>query len=401
MTVPSADIDPPALVVMCGGMPETKPDHMRDTPIVLRERRLALRMTQGQLAGAAGLTRKTVIRAEAGSPVSFETLKAICAVLEIDSSTLPPDPGHNARHVPAGGDDPVPSVGHPSPEDIPEDTHGEVLSIFGFIRELAPSATALAVTDVRTWKQRYYRSRVRSPLITVASTEADLRLLARRDALMFCMGLASLLGPMFAVVIIIGAELQGAPWARNAFNGAIDLVADHTAPLAPAILGAEIGVLLTAGTILAHYFLGTHVKLQSDLEWAWAINDGYQTLCRRFYLAGPDGLRMCDVMDDRSISVTHVTPGMVSACEVVGPSEHPTIRLHMAAGTMYSTTLDTRDRPSHAGRSDPSSYEIPDIADGGKLLRAMGAFDPVRDALHRTRIVRTTGLALTTVTSPA
>ncbi len=54
----------------------------------LREARDRIRMTQAHLAAAAGVSERTVIRAEQGKPVSAESERALCAVLGLHLSAL-------------------------------------------------------------------------------------------------------------------------------------------------------------------------------------------------------------------------------------------------------------------------------------------------------------------------
>ena len=54
----------------------------------IREERTRRRMSQAELAVAAGLVRSTVQRAEAGMPVSGESARALCSVLGLDASAL-------------------------------------------------------------------------------------------------------------------------------------------------------------------------------------------------------------------------------------------------------------------------------------------------------------------------
>ena len=56
---------------------------------VVRAARRRAKLTQEALAGAAGLSRATVQRVEAGADVSFETILSICAVLGLDAKALP------------------------------------------------------------------------------------------------------------------------------------------------------------------------------------------------------------------------------------------------------------------------------------------------------------------------
>jgi transcriptional regulator with XRE-family HTH domain len=57
---------------------------------LLKEARVRRRMTQEELAGAAGLSARTVMRAENGRSVSADAVKALCAVLGLDAAELPP-----------------------------------------------------------------------------------------------------------------------------------------------------------------------------------------------------------------------------------------------------------------------------------------------------------------------
>ena len=57
---------------------------------IIRDSRTKQRMTQAMLAQAAGISSKTVVRAEAGAPLSDEVLRAICAVLGLEVTDFPP-----------------------------------------------------------------------------------------------------------------------------------------------------------------------------------------------------------------------------------------------------------------------------------------------------------------------
>lgn len=50
--------------------------------------RRRLRMTQGQLAAAAGVSERTVRRAERGLPLSDEVARSLCAVLGLDAASV-------------------------------------------------------------------------------------------------------------------------------------------------------------------------------------------------------------------------------------------------------------------------------------------------------------------------
>jgi len=56
---------------------------------VLRQARKRARMTQAHLAQAAEISEKTVRRAEAGTPVSDETYRALCSVLGLGAQDAP------------------------------------------------------------------------------------------------------------------------------------------------------------------------------------------------------------------------------------------------------------------------------------------------------------------------
>jgi transcriptional regulator with XRE-family HTH domain len=62
---------------------------MNNMSEILKARREQLRMTQEHLAEAAGLSARTVIRAEQGKVISAEAARALCAVLEMDIASLP------------------------------------------------------------------------------------------------------------------------------------------------------------------------------------------------------------------------------------------------------------------------------------------------------------------------
>jgi transcriptional regulator with XRE-family HTH domain len=50
----------------------------------IRQAREAQNMTQERLAMTAGVSKRTVIRAEKGQPVSIETIRGLVSVLEVD-----------------------------------------------------------------------------------------------------------------------------------------------------------------------------------------------------------------------------------------------------------------------------------------------------------------------------
>ena len=55
---------------------------------IIRSSRLAAGYTQERLAGAVGVSKRTITRIEGGSPVLAETLLAICSVLRLDYAQL-------------------------------------------------------------------------------------------------------------------------------------------------------------------------------------------------------------------------------------------------------------------------------------------------------------------------
>lgn len=54
----------------------------------IRAARIAKRMTQAHLAAAAGVSEKTVRRAESGDRLQVENLRALCATLDLDAQNL-------------------------------------------------------------------------------------------------------------------------------------------------------------------------------------------------------------------------------------------------------------------------------------------------------------------------
>lgn len=60
-----------------------------DQGSMVRAARGRLRMTQAALASAAGVSINTVKRAESGLPVQDETIRGICAVLDMDVASFP------------------------------------------------------------------------------------------------------------------------------------------------------------------------------------------------------------------------------------------------------------------------------------------------------------------------
>jgi len=60
-----------------------------DASSILRRARASARMTQRHLAAAAGVSERTVSRAERGDSVAAESVRALCAVLGLDAAALP------------------------------------------------------------------------------------------------------------------------------------------------------------------------------------------------------------------------------------------------------------------------------------------------------------------------
>ena len=69
--------------------------------VAVRGARVAKRMTQAHLASAAGVSEKTVRRAENGDRIGHESLRALCAVLDLDATSL----GTEAECVPDAADE--------------------------------------------------------------------------------------------------------------------------------------------------------------------------------------------------------------------------------------------------------------------------------------------------------
>lgn len=56
--------------------------------LAIRQARLARNMTQSHLAALAGVSEKTVRRAEAGDGIRADSVRALCAALDLDASRL-------------------------------------------------------------------------------------------------------------------------------------------------------------------------------------------------------------------------------------------------------------------------------------------------------------------------
>lgn len=88
----------------------------------LRAARAKLKMTQSILAGASGLSERTVMRAEKGRPVSAENLRSLCAVLGLDAADLvrteasAAPPAQEALQPPSAAHEPPCVALPPSPE---------------------------------------------------------------------------------------------------------------------------------------------------------------------------------------------------------------------------------------------------------------------------------------------
>jgi len=112
--------------------------------------RTAARMSQEHLATAAGVSTRTLIRAEQGHNVSVESLRAICAALDLDARTLQP--------VAVG---PVPGDGEPldlsQPIDWPElSTSVDMLA--ANITDNLPGRRLVLRPDVVALRRAYNRS---------------------------------------------------------------------------------------------------------------------------------------------------------------------------------------------------------------------------------------------------
>jgi transcriptional regulator with XRE-family HTH domain len=92
-----------------------------DQATAIQDGRARLKMSQEHLASAAGISARTVVRAESGFRVSGESLRSICAVLGLDSASIAPveapeDGGIPSEDVPAGPQAIGESVSEAAPE---------------------------------------------------------------------------------------------------------------------------------------------------------------------------------------------------------------------------------------------------------------------------------------------
>ena len=124
---------------------------MTDLASTIRTARLAAPMSQEQLAGAAGLSRKTVSRVEGGEPPSAETLLALCSVLRLDASTVAPNIAAPAR------------AAAPGPEELaamatwPHDTPERKALVADMARAAyveVPGAVAMVTPDVGAYREQ-------------------------------------------------------------------------------------------------------------------------------------------------------------------------------------------------------------------------------------------------------
>ncbi len=81
-------------------IPVVKQGILVDQATAIQDGRARLKMSQEHLASAAGISARTVVRAESGFRVSGESLRGICAVLGLDSASLAPVEGSTDAGAP-------------------------------------------------------------------------------------------------------------------------------------------------------------------------------------------------------------------------------------------------------------------------------------------------------------
>lgn len=62
--------------------------HKADSMPTIRDVRIDVGISQAELAARAEVSKGTIIRLEAGKPVSKDTLLQVCRVLEVDASEV-------------------------------------------------------------------------------------------------------------------------------------------------------------------------------------------------------------------------------------------------------------------------------------------------------------------------
>lgn len=107
---------------------------------ILLAARRRKRMSQGHLASVSGVSVRTIRRAETGLDVSGETLRCLCAVLDVDAETLPQD---TAPGLPLKAENETPSM--VGPENRPAQFPGPALYV---VLALLAVAAAPMVTTV-------------------------------------------------------------------------------------------------------------------------------------------------------------------------------------------------------------------------------------------------------------
>jgi transcriptional regulator with XRE-family HTH domain len=140
-TVHPAALAPSASTGMLG--PFAEPEGKPMLADVIRSARQKEGYTQERLAGAVGVSKRTITRIESGSPVLAETLLAICSVLCLDHATL-----DGIRRDEMAAEPSVPEV---LASDNPSVARHLIPDAIAILRD-QPGVALVALPDPRSWR---------------------------------------------------------------------------------------------------------------------------------------------------------------------------------------------------------------------------------------------------------
>ncbi len=350
-------------------------------------------MTQDQLARSARVTRKTVIRAEQGHPVSAETLMALSSVLGLDSSDLA-----------------TLRSGRPEPRDAPEasdllamvlrgDEDEERRLTLALLAEesfeLVPGATSMAVVDLGLWERRTVgRLSPRGSLPAGAGIrEACSNLLRWHLRLFPFQTMAAFVAPPFLFLGLYATAHNGHAWAVGTFDLALSYFPSPWSASGVMAVGVACLSALATWTVCTIWVIDRGTRVEATVEAGMTAARGIEILRSRDYVIGRDGLNVVSLHDD-GVETVLVPPTATTSFEVQGHDGLVSLKFQMAAGrevpefgwwTLETLGFDCKEMALPCLRTGPTFLD--GLSAYHRIVRPKGV-GPVRTG------ARATGLAI-------
>ncbi len=338
-TVPSNPVDRPPRLGRYRRETQNGSQDVIDIATAIRTARLAAPMTQDQLARAARVTRKTVIRAEQGHPVSAETLMALSSVLGLEASDL--------ASLPPG------RPGVPEPSDLVamvlrgDEDEARRQTLHSLAEEavgMVPEASSMAVVDLPLWERRTVKALSPDGVLPPGAGVREAASFRPRHIASLYLTLATLAGVPSLPFFLYAAAVSGAKWAGVTLTLAFSWLPTPNTELGVMASMFVMLCLFGAWSIFLFWVLDHEGRLDAVVRAGRTTAKGLDILRGRAYVTGRDGLYVLSLSGD-GVETVLVPPTATSGFEVREHDGVPSFRFHMAAGREVpegeSWTLET------------------------------------------------------------